>query len=230
MPNPILSIKQLDWSGLFTLLLSITTGLLTAGLIWIWWVIKVHHTAKYSQANLSPKTWLLLGKRLRHNQPDKDYQQRLDQVIVACQQSSPTILMLLGGTTHHNTVSESQAGLSYLIHNQPDCFNHPKFILNLEQNSQNTLENLKEIRQALTQQKTSLEVSLITNRYHLARSQAMAQTLGFQCHFIPAETHYTFSLLQTGKILIEAFYLNWYTTGKAFSQLFKIQHMLKKIQ
>ncbi|WP_157760466.1 YdcF family protein [Thiomicrorhabdus arctica] len=193
--------------------------------------MKVYQVAKTAQPTFQHEIWILFGKQLNKNQPDTEFKQRLNTVIDWLPIEKPKCLILQGGIICKNTLSEAQAGQAYL-------FNSSKFIsayrdttsLILEDRSKNTLQNLKYTREYLQQTKLPLNVTLISNRYHLLRCSVMAKNMGFSTRCLPAEKEWHLNLTQVYKILLEAFFLNWYCTGRFVSQLLNNEKILHKIR
>lgn len=211
--------------------LSLLWVLSTLGIVLVWYATKVYHVAKTAKPTFQNDIWILFGKQLNENQLDIEFKQRLNAVIDWLSIEKPKCIILQGGITGKNSLSEAQAGQAYL-------FNSPKFItlysdatsLILEDTSKNTLENLRHTREYLQQAKLPLNVTLISNRYHLLRCSVMAENMGFSAICLPAEKEWTLDLTQVYKILLEAFFLNWYCTGKFVSKLLSNERILHKIR
>ncbi len=220
-----------DWDGILMLFLSVLWMLSTLGLALVWYVAKVYQVAKTAKPAFLNDIWIVFGKQLNENQLDIEFKQRLDAAIDRLSLEKPKCIILQGGITGKNSLSEAQAGQAYL-------FNSFKFItlyndatsLILEDKSKNTLENLKYTREYLQQVKLPLKVTLISNRYHLLRCSIMAKNMGFSTVCLPAEGEWSLNLTQVYKILLEAVFLNWYCTGKFVSELLNNKRILHKIR
>lgn len=208
------------------LTLSVFWGLVTLGLSWIWFIWQINRTAKQSFSVPQSNIWIVFGKQLQNNQLDKDYQLRLARVVQDVSSFLPELVILQGGITAGNSLSEAVAGQAYLT----SKVKNPGFKLVLEESSRNTLENLKQTRQYLQAHQLSLKVCLISNRYHLLRCAIMAKNFGFETEYLPAEKEWVMNSKQLAKVLVEAFFLNWYFTGKFISNLLNNQRMLNKIK
>lgn len=219
--------NKVDWDGIFLLFLSILWGIGTLGIAWYVQIWRILRTSKscFSQP-LVANVWIVFGKKLQQDKIDATYRQRLDRVIENTATFSPQLVILQGGVTKRNTISEAKAGKAYL---QSQIFNL-NFQLILESSSRNTLENLKQTRNYLQTHQRALNVCLISNRYHLHRCAVIAKNLGFNVEFLPAEKHWVLNCQQLSNVLLEAFFLNWYWTGRVVSQLLKNKRMLDKIQ
>ncbi len=211
--------------------LSVLWVLSTLGLVLVWYVAKVYQVAKTAKPDSLNDIWILFGKQLNENQLDIEFKQRLNAVIDRLSIDNPKSIILQGGITGKNSLSEAQAGQAYL-------FNSSEFIslysdatlLILEDKSKNTLENLKHTREYLQQAKLPLNVTLVSNRYHLLRCSIMAKNMGFSAVCLPAEKEWSLNLTQVYKILLEVSFLNWYCTGRFVSQLFNNERVLNKIR
>lgn len=219
--------QKIDRDGLFMLSLSIFFIGISLGLSWFYVTRQTYLTAKKaSSISTSKSPVIVFGKQLTDNQIDTDYQLRLDRTLVLIEQVSADSIILLGGITHNNQISESEAGQNYLLQQHPDLSSQ----LISEKASQNTLENLQQAKQYLLAQQQPLDVRLVSNRYHLHRCNRIATEMGFNTEIIAAEPHLVFSCQNGYKIMIEGFFYHWYHTGAVISRLFNNQKMLSKIK
>lgn len=105
----------------------------------------------------------------------------------------------------------------------------------LEQQSADTLTNLRNLRVLLEglehgPGRDARRLTLITNRYHLARVGLMAASLGLEFHRCAAEDKA--QALRPGKLgdwLREALFINWFITGKLWARLTRNQRMLARV-
>ncbi|MDG4811612.1 YdcF family protein [Hydrogenovibrio sp. 3SP14C1] len=219
--------QKIDKDGLLTLSLSIFFIGISLGLSWLYVTRQTYLTAKKASSISASKSPLIVfGKQLTENQIDTDYQLRLDRTLVLIEQVPTDSIILLGGITHDNQISESEAGQSYLLRQHPDLSNR----IIIEKASQNTLENLRHAKQYLLARQQTLDVRLVSNRYHLHRCKRIATEMGFNTEIIAAETNFVFSWQNGYKIVIEGFFYHWYHTGAFISRLFNNQRMLSKIK
>lgn len=210
--------------GFISLLMSNLVILFTAGLPLLWTLQRVYARAKHTPAQAGAGTiaWVL-GKRLRRHDPDADYQQRLDRALCLLHAGEVQKLVLLGGITGKEPISEAEAGRQYLL-----ARGAPQDTLLLEDRSRHTLENLQNARAILCTE-ANARMILITNRYHLARSEVFADGLGLRCHLCPAETRWEWSARSASLLCVEAYYLHWYWVGKKWSQWTRNQNWLQRI-
>lgn len=221
-----LNLTGLDKDGLLMLFLSSLLGVISLGLIWLFYFRKSYLIAKKHFPPPCHDVWVVFGKKLTSNQIDKDFKMRLDSVLRSKNLNLPKKVILLGGFTNDNTISESEAAKKHLNFTEKKF----KFKLILESSSQNTLQNLQGARAYLQSKKLPLQICLVSNRYHLCRCIIMAENMGFTVECLPAEKKWKFNRYQFTKLSIEAFFLNSYFTGKFLSQKFNNKRMLDKIR
>lgn len=199
----------LGWNAFSTFIFSNTLIIMTLGVSLLVAFIKVILMAKYyvTEADNSDFSFILiLGMQLDNNQINDNFLLRLERGLTLFNHyQQQHTLIVLGGLTQQNTLTEAEAGAAYLMANKID-----KKQIVLENKSQNTLENLKNARTIIA---TSAAL-IVSNRYHLYRIHCLAKTLKLKTIPIAAEEQFTFS----GKILLdclkEAYFVHWYFSGK----------------
>lgn len=216
--------RRYDWDGLFTFLLTLlviggTLGLsLLVFYLHAWWIARTTVCEKHTDVCL-----LVFGKRLKQGAVDADYRLRLDKTIEFLKLNLHRSVILLGGPQRQGYLSEAKAGFDYLLKNG---LNTPN--IQLEQHSRNTLENLRQAREMLANENADSLV-LITNRYHLARIRAIANSLGLKHRLCPAEAELSLTPAVIGKLAFEAFYILWFNTGKTWARLTCNRRMLQRV-
>jgi uncharacterized SAM-binding protein YcdF (DUF218 family) len=153
---------------------------------------------------------LVPGVRLVQGDVGTDFRCRLERAL-ALHTAGAGVLVLLGGVTGPGGVSEAAKGAEYLCARGVLCD-----ALRLEQRSRHTLENLCHARELLG---AATAVTIVSNRYHLARLGVMAEGLGMTHRLCAAEPHWRWSPALTGRLLLEAFYVHWYLTGRHWARL-----------
>ena len=209
-----------DRDALLVLLISLVIMVFTAGLAYIFLLGFVINKAKTSYKlpdNFNNSICILFGKKLINNLPDADYKGRLNHLL----QSQFSTAVIMGGKTGGSIITEAEAGLHFL---QEQGLKQNTRVL-LEQGSQNTLENLKNTRQILNKQ----SAIIISNHYHLARCAMLAESLAIRYSLYAAENHFSYSWLNIGKCMKEAFFLHWFYSGKYWAILTGNRRMLDKI-
>jgi len=212
--------------------LSVLGILLSGGLVLLWQGYAVYKVASRDYTAPKSPVWLLFGLALKQNKSLPEYHQRIDAAVETLQLTQPKVLVFQGGVTGQNTLTEAVVGKQYFetVLEKSTLVKVTEFEIVLEDRSISTLENLKFTREFLQSKNLPLESVLITNRYHLYRCQVMAENLGFKVEFIPAETEWVWDAKQLSKLILEAFFLHWYQTGKFVSQLIKNERMLNRIR
>lgn len=220
------------WDGMTTFIFSNLVLLSTLGLGFFWLLFKTIATAKVSKTcvfeNMSviaePRAVLIAGLCLEKNQPVEEFKVRLNRAIALekCFDKEPGAkiqLILLGGLTGGNQISEARAGADYLIARGVDA---ERIIV--EDQSRHTLENMQQARIVLQnhQQQNGIlpekpafkEMAIISSRYHLYRVLTLAKVLQMNLQPIAAEDRFACSFLICRRVLKEAYYLHWYWSGK----------------
>ena len=200
----------------------------TFGLGLFWLFFKTIKIALGSEICASePGTILVAGLCLDNNQPLEEFKVRLNRVITLekCLHEDAQLAMpiiLLGGLTGDNQISEAQAGANYLLEQGIDSGR-----IILEDQSRHTLENLQQARimlisrqlQASPRAAAENPIFIITSRYHLYRVLTLANGLQMTLQPIAAEDNFSFSLMMWLRLLKEAYYLHWYWSGKMWVYL-----------
>ena len=215
---------RFDYDRYTALSLSVAVILVTAGISLIVSFMYVFSIAKNEECLISNKAEMLivLGKKLKNNLPDEEYMARLNRAAQVLKNNQDSKVYGLGGTTGIASVAESDAGKKVLLSlgvNDKRVF--------LEKDSSHTLENLKNFYE-LSNDKNQ-KVLLITNRYHMARSIIMAKGFKINALSCPAEDNLKYTILNMGKIITEAFYINFYLAGKYWAILTNNERILDRI-
>jgi uncharacterized SAM-binding protein YcdF (DUF218 family) len=214
------------WDGLTTFIFSNLLIVFSLGTFLVWLLIRVLWLAitaatrpehDYEQGFNRHWTILVAGFSLENNQPTEAFKMRLDRaralVEYFLQQSIAfRYVMILGGITGDNTISEAEAGAEYLIQ---QGMNDEQIVR--EQHSRHTLENMQHARKLL--QSSGLDsaqnpMAVITSRFHLYRLVTLASGLGMQLLPVAAEPHFKLSIAELLRVIKEAYYLHWYWSGK----------------
>lgn len=227
-------------SGLVTLLVSNIVLFFTLGFFFLKLLIKTYRCGKDTDIDVGScnghgntclnaciSTGLILGKQLHFELPDQEYVQRLERGKKLFESGKVLKLVLLGGITGKNKISEAQAGKHYLVDNGV-----PEESVLVEDKSRHTLENLQFAREMLSHRPGQMSeqiIVLITSRYHLKRSAVFARGIGLELMLCAAEKDWQMNLNNVWHLLIEAYYLHWYFVGKYWSLLTKNKNWLQRI-
>ncbi len=199
--------------GWAMLVLSIALIGLTAGLSWLWQWGRVYRIARDTPCAVAPGGLILvLGRRLRHETVGREYAQRLERVRALYEQRAGAEILIVGGKTGAGRYSEAEQGQRFLL-----ARGVPGHRIRLDDRSRHTLENLRHARATLGD-RSQLPFVLVTSRYHLARSQALALGLNLRPLLCAAEERLRLDVPTLFQLLREAFYLHWYVVGKTWSQ------------
>jgi uncharacterized SAM-binding protein YcdF (DUF218 family) len=212
----------------YAALVTVLVWLLSAGLVWLGYLIHVCRIA--ARSPLAPPhrmTVLVFGQRLAQDQPQPDYRQRLRRALALLRQEQADHLLLLGGRSGGGC-SEAEAGLDWLRQQGLPTTAQ----VELEQDSVDSLENLRHARRLLQAQSPAGKlpaVALVTSRYHLARCLLLARRLGFDSVPIAAEPALPRRPRYLGLLLMEATYLMWIDIGLRWARLTGRHRMAERI-
>lgn len=213
----------MGWDGLAMLALSNLVLLATAGLSGLWQIHRVWRTARDTPFAGMDGDWVVvLGARLLHDRIAPGYARRLQRAAALYRTDPRRRILLVGGHTG-GSVSEAERGREFLL-----GLGIPASSLFIEDQSLNTLDNLRHARQLLAEIRECPFV-LVTSRYHLARSQALARGLDLRPVLCAAEDRLRFNPLLLWRLALEAYYLHWYGVGKLWSQWTGNRHSLARI-
>lgn len=193
---------------------------LSLGLVWVGYLVHVWRVAARSPvAPREPMTVLVFGRRLVRDAPEKDYQARLLRALALMRAHHTEHVLLLGGRSGGGAISEAAAGRSWLEqHELP-----PGVVVQLEQASVDSLENLRHARSLLQEDgpvaRVLPPVALVTSRYHLARCHLLAQRLGFRSVPVAAEARLVLNRRYVVRMLAESGYLMWIDIGMRWARL-----------
>ncbi len=208
--------------GLVIALLLLTA---TGGLLYVYYAIRVWNLARRAPAwpELDPQRptrLLLFGKRCEDGEPDADFQRRIQRALALAGRHPQLELLLLGGGPHPTEAEVAArelraAGLKESAR------------ITLEDQSRDTLENLRHARQLLREGQG--EVLLLSSRYHLARCSLFAHWLGIEHSLCAAEERWAPSWSERGRLLLEAAYMVWVECGRFWARLLRSERMLAKV-
>ena len=211
--------------GLVTLMLSNVVILVTVGAslgLSLLYVIRTARNA--SSVSPSESVLVVLGMRMDKGKISEDYALRLKRAAKIYAKDKKRHVLAVGGVTDASMISEASRGREYLF----SCGVNPEHVL-IEDMSRHTLENLRNVRNLL-QSKGLGHFTIITNRYHLARSLVIAEGLGLKPSLCAAEDDFRLGLIMLPRLLLEAYYVHWYKTGSIWSQLINNKKSLERIR
>lgn len=217
--------RDVQYAALVTLLALV----LSAGLVWLGYVIHVCRVAARSPI-APPRRMIVLvfGRQLVADLPERDYQRRLRRALMLARDEQVDHLLLLGGCSA-GQCTEAAAGQRWLREHGLD----PTVRLELEQDSVDSLENLRHARRLLQAQSAGTDlpaVALVTSRYHLARCLLLARRLGFDGTPVAAEERLPRRPRYLGRLLMEATYLMWIDLGMRWAEFAGHDRMAKRVR
>lgn len=214
-----------DTDALQGLIVALTLLLATGGLLYAYYVLRVWNIARRSPAwpeldPQQPARLLLFGKRCEDGEPDTDFQQRIQRALALAGRHPQLELLLLGGGPHPTEAEVAERELR--ARGLGDAAR-----ITLEDQSRDTLENLRHAR-ALLQQGEG-EVLLLSSRYHLARCSLFARWLDIPHRLCAAEEMWQPGWRDRGRLLLEAAYMHWVDCGRGWARLIGHRRMLAKV-
>jgi uncharacterized SAM-binding protein YcdF (DUF218 family) len=201
---------------------------LSGGLVWLVYLVLVWRIAASRSLNTSERmTVLVFGCRLANDEPSPEYCRRLNRALSLARAHQSDRILLLGGYSGGGR-SEAAAGHDWLQqHGLPEGVS-----VELEQESSDSLENLRHARQLL---QTSGEidlprVALVTSRYHLARCLVLARRLGFDGVPVGAEPTLPWHPRYVARLLLESAYVMCMELGLRWAQLLGLRRMGDRVR
>ena len=152
--------------------------------------------------------------------PSEPFARRLARALAL---GGPGRILVAGGPPDA-VLSEARAGREWLVAHgaSPDE-------IDMEETSRNTLENLVQVRNKLASAEGG-DLVIISSRYHLARCATLARGLGLKFNTCASEDYLSLNSYNFRKMLMEAYFLNWYFVGKTWATLTNNRKMLSRIQ
>ena len=211
-----------DRDAFNTLFLTVLVIVLSGGIAFWVTLVRVIRIARKSNL-LAPDSYpcLVFGKRLFQGEPDSEYRKRLDRAYVLIGKNANRLVLLLGGKTSTENISEARAGLEYLKSNGLGTYS----TIILEEASTNTLENLKNARKLLSSRNQDA-IILLSSAYHLARCSQLATSLKLKHVLCASERIHKRDYL---RCFPEAFFLLWFNTGRGWALLTKNKRQIERI-
>ena len=215
---------------------------LSAGLLYLGYLVHVVRVARRAPCQPEQGDCLLLfGKHAPHGRIDRDFQARLDRALVLSSEHRPSRVVLLGGGADGED-TEAEVARAALLARGLDA----RVPLQLEGQSRDTLQNLRNARELLRDRAIRLKeslpqgslqavasalprVTLLSNRYHLARCALFARQLGFDCELCAAEARLTWGPRSLMRLAGEAAYVCWSDIGTRWARLIGHRRMLARV-
>jgi len=215
-----------DWDAWLTFGLTLLVSLLSLGIANLLAQRQVLAAARLPQSNRAFRGKILVfGKRLVNGRPDADYRRRLHRALSNYGDPRQQQLVLLGGYTRGATLSEAEAGASYL---QSQAV-AKELNLRIESRSTHTIENLRYLREMLRPEELERPLLLVSNRYHLARIGLVARSLGLRHRLDPAESRLQLDPVTLGRLAMESWYYLWFNVGRHWALATGNRRMLERV-
>lgn len=213
-----------DRDAVHTGVVALAACVLSAGLVYVAYLVHVVRTAR--GAPVAPERGervLLFGKHAPQGRIDADFAARLDRAMHLWRERAPRHVVLLGGGARGEP-SEAEVARNALIARglSPDA------PLQLESSSRDTLENLRNARHLLGDAVRE-RVTLLSNRYHLARCALFARQLGFDVELCAAEPRLPLGPRTLLRLAGEAAYVCWADVGTRWARMTGNRRMLARV-
>jgi uncharacterized SAM-binding protein YcdF (DUF218 family) len=201
--------------------------LFSGGLVYLGYLLHVLRVARSAPSRPERgECVLLFGKHAPQGRIDRDFGARLDRAVSLWHARPPGTLVLLGGGAA-NEPSEAEIARRELLARGVDA----GAALRLEGQSRDTLQNLRNARDLLRDGEGSsgVHVTLLSNRYHLARCALFARQLGFDWELCAAESSFSWAPRTLLRIAGEAGYVCWTDIGTRWARLIGHRRMLARV-
>jgi uncharacterized SAM-binding protein YcdF (DUF218 family) len=197
---------------------------LSAGLVYVGYLVHVWRVARRAPCEPAHgECVLLFGKNAPGGRIDHDFAARLDRAVSLWQATPPRHLVLLGGGAAGER-SEAEVARDGLLARGVA----PDLPMRLESLSRDTLQNLRNAR-ALLGEGMRTRVTLLSNRYHLARCALFAGQLGFDWELCAAEPRLRLGPMTLWRLAGEAAYVCWIDIGTRWARLIGHRRMLARV-
>jgi hypothetical protein len=205
---------------------ALSACVLSLGLVYVGYLVHVIRVARRAPCEpMHGECVLLFGKNAPGGRIDADFAARMDRAIALARVRVPQRFVLLGGGAR-NERSEAELARDGLHSRGLDR----AVPLQLEQLSRDTLQNLRNARALLTAaQARAPRVTLLSNRYHLARCALFARQLGFDWELCAAEPRLPRGPTTAWRLAGEAAYVCWIDLGTRWARLTGNRRMLERV-
>lgn len=213
-----------DRDVLHTGVVALSACVLTAGLLYLAYLVHVVRTAR--RAPIAPgggSHLLLFGKHAPRGRVDGDFAARLDRAAALWREAPQRPFVLLGGGAQGEPTEAEVAHRELLARGLA-----PDAPLRLESGSRDTLQNLRNARQMLGGAVRE-RVILLSNRYHLARCALFARQLGFDAELCAAEPRLPLGPRTWLRLAGEAAYICWADIGTRWARFTGNERMLARV-
>jgi uncharacterized SAM-binding protein YcdF (DUF218 family) len=206
---------------------ALSACVLSAGLVYVGYLVHVWRVARRAPCEPAHgECVLLFGKNAPGGRIDADFAARMDRAILLARIHPPQRFVLLGGGAD-NERSEAELARDGLHSRGLDR----AVSLQLESQSRDTLQNLRNARTLLATAPDARapRVTLLSNRYHLARCALFARQLGLEWELCAAEPRLPRGMTTAWRLVGEAAYVCWIDLGARWARLIRHRRMLERI-
>jgi uncharacterized SAM-binding protein YcdF (DUF218 family) len=213
-----------DRDVLHTGVVALSACVLSAGLVYLGYFVHVLRVAR--KAPCTPERGdcvLLFGKHAPGGHIDADFAARLDRAAHLWRERPPAHWVLLGGGGPRERTEAEVARDALLARGLAQ--DAP---LRLEAKSRDTLQNLRNARELLGEGMRR-RVTLLSNRYHLARCALFARQLGYDWELCAAEPKLRLGPRTLARIAGEACFVCWSDIGTRWARLIGDRRMLARV-
>ncbi|MEO8274869.1 MAG: YdcF family protein [Thermoanaerobaculia bacterium] len=168
---------------------------------------------------------LVLGRELRNDQPTDVFRARLAHGARLLDEGWAPRIIVSGGLTGENRISEARAGRDHLL-----AGGLPESVVLVEEGSRHTLENLFNVRETMRRQGWK-RLILVSDPLHLARAATLAHGLQVDVLLSPARAcpPPRGSLGWAKRAGHEAFLIHWYHVGMLYSRAIRSERLLGRV-
>ena len=212
-----------DRDVLQTGLVAIAACTLSGGLVYLGYLLHVWRVAR--RATCTPERGdcvLVFGKHAPGGRIDADFAARLERAATLWRERPPADLILLGGGAPDEP-SEAEVARGALL--ARGLGTGP--MLRLEAQSRDTLQNLRNARDLVGD--TPRRVTLLSNRYHLARCALFARQLGYDWELCAAEPRLPRTPATVFRLAAEAYFVCWSDLGTRWARFIGNRRMLARV-
>ena len=198
---------------------------LSAGLVYLGYFVHVVRIARDAPCVPAHGECLLVfGKHVPGGHLDDEFSARVARAAEVWRHRAPRRLLLLGGSAPGQPSEAEIAHAALLSHGVSADTS-----LLLEKESRDTLQNLRNARDLLTQAAHEGRVTLLSSRYHLARCALFARQLGLDSELCAAEPALRWNLALFKRIAGEAAYVCCADLGTRWARLIGHRRMLARV-
>lgn len=172
----------------------------------LWDIHRVGHLNRDRTADCA----IVLGAAAWHDKPSPVLEERLNHAIVLYKTGKAKFIILTGGYGKGAKHAESEVGSDYCVR-----MGVPENALRVEKESGNTLDNLREAKKIMGDEKWKSAL-LVSDPWHLKRARRMATDLGLEVYVSATPSSKFKSMKAKSKFLFEEFllYHSYLLTGK----------------